>query len=291
MSPQGSILGPLLFNIFLNDLFLYLQETFLSNYADDNNLYSVGNTIEGVKKALSNDFRIIQNWFHENLMVLNAKKRYYMCFGTSSENDDFILDGIKLPNSCEEKILGVIIDNELKFDPHLRSMCEKAAQKFGVLNIMPSLLDPEKKKLVFNAVIKSHFNCCPLIWMFSSQRSNNLINRIHEKSLRTVSNDTSSTFQELLKRNRSVSIHDKNIQILTTEVFKVVSNTCPPIMKTFFDFRENRCSIRKFQEMRQTSVRYGLETTLYRASQLWSLVPTDLKSVPNVIQFKVKIKH
>ena len=244
--PQGSILGPLLFNIFLNDLFLYLQETFLSNYADDNVLYSIGNTIEGVKKALSNNFRIIQNWFHENLMLLNAKKCYYLCFGTSSENDDFILDGIKLSNSCEEKILGVIIANELKFDPHIRSICEKAAQKLGVLNIISSLLDPEKKRPVFNAVIKSHFNYYPLIWMFSSKRSNNLINRIHEKSLRSVYNDTSSTFQELLRRNRSVSIHHKNIQILTTEVFKVVNNTCPPIMKTFFDFRENRYSIRKF---------------------------------------------
>ena len=85
--PQGSILGPPLFNIFLNDLFLYPQETYLSNYADDNTLYSIGNTIEGVKKALTNDFRIIQNWCHENLMVLNAKKCHYMCFGTSSENE------------------------------------------------------------------------------------------------------------------------------------------------------------------------------------------------------------
>ena len=130
--------------------------------------------------------------------------------------------------------------------------------------------------------------------MFSSRRSNNLINRIHERSLRTVYNDTSSTFQELLKRNRSVSIHHNDIQILTTEVFKVMNNACPPIMKTFFDFKENRYSIRKFQEMRQQTVRtvrYGLETALYRTPQLRSLVPTDLKSAPNVIQFKSKIKH
>ena len=53
-------------------------------------MYSIDSTIEGVKKALSNDFRIIQNWFHKNF-VLNAKKCHYMCFGTSSENDDFIL--------------------------------------------------------------------------------------------------------------------------------------------------------------------------------------------------------
>ena len=217
-----------------------------------------------------------------------------MCFGIGSENDDFVFDGIKLPNSCEEKILGVIIDNELKFDPHIRNMCKKAAQKLGVLNRISSLLDPEKKKLVFNAVIKSHFSYCPLIWMFSSRRSNNLINRIHERSLRTVYNDTSSTFQELLQHNKSISIHYKNIQTLTTEVFKVVNNICPPIMKTFFDFRENRYNIRKFQEMRQQKVRtirYGLETALYRTPQLWSLVPAVLKSLPNVNLFKSKIKH
>ena len=168
--PQGSILGPLLFNIFVfNDLLLYPQETFLSNYADDNTLHSIG-----ITKAPSNNFRIIQNWFHENLMVLNARKCHYMCFGTSSEND-FTLDGIKLTNSCEEKILGVIVNNELKFDPHLRSMCKKAAQKLGVLNKISLLSDHEKKRLVFNAVIKSHFNYCPLIWMFSSRRSDNLI--------------------------------------------------------------------------------------------------------------------
>ena len=139
-------------------------------------MYSIDNIIESLKKALSNNFRVTKNWFHEKLMVLNAKKCHWMCLGIASENDDFIFDGKKLSNSCKEKILGVITDNDLKFHPHIRSMCEKAAQKLGVLNSISSLLDPEKKRLVFNAVIKSHFSCCPLIGMFSSLRSNNLIN-------------------------------------------------------------------------------------------------------------------
>ena len=172
-------------------------------------MYSIANTIENIKKALSSDFRIIQTWFHETLMAINAKECHYMCFEIGSENDGFIFDGIKLPNSCEEKILGVIIDDDLKFDPHIRSMCKKAAQKLEVLNRISSSLDPEKK-LVFNAVIKSHFSYCPLILMFSSRRSYNFKNRIHERSLRKVYNDTSSTFQELLQRKRSASSHHKN---------------------------------------------------------------------------------
>ena len=68
-----------------------------------------------------------------------------MCFGIGSEDDDFNFDWIKLPNSCKEKILGVITDNELKFDPHSRSMCKKTTQTLGLLNRISSLLDPGKK--------------------------------------------------------------------------------------------------------------------------------------------------
>ena len=172
-------------------------------------------------------------------------------------------------------------------------MYKKAAQKLGMLNRISLSLDPEKKRLVFNATIKSHFNYFPLIWMFSSRRSNNLINRVHERSLRTVYNDTSRTFQEPLQRHRSVSIHHKNIQTLTTEVFKVVNNICPSMMKTFLYFRGNSYNIRNFQEIRQQKVRtvwYGLKTAFYRAPQLWSLVPSDLKLLPNVDLFKSKVK-
>ena len=121
--PQGSILGPPVFNIFLNDLFLYPEETFLSNYADDNTLYSIGNgTIERVKKALSNNFRLIENWFHESIMVLNAKKCHYMCFRIGSENNDFIFDGVKLPNSCEAQIMS---SNLI----HILELCVKKQRK------------------------------------------------------------------------------------------------------------------------------------------------------------------
>ena len=104
---------------------LYPEETFLSNYADDNT------TLESLKIGFI-------------FLVLHVNKYYYTCFVTGSENDDFIFDGIKLPNNCKEEIACVTIDNGLKFDPQIR----KSRAKLGLLNRISSLLDPEKKNFL-----------------------------------------------------------------------------------------------------------------------------------------------
>ena len=96
-------------------------------------------------------------------------------------------------------------------------------------------------------MIKSQFSYCPLIWMFSSRKANNLINRIHERSLRIVSGDNESNFENVLEKNKEITIHRKNLLVLMTEVFKIVYGYAPPIMDNFSIFRENTHNLRYFQ--------------------------------------------
>ena len=131
---QGSILAPLLFNIFLNDLSLFVENSDLSSYADENTLYNSVSDLEKVKQTLRQDSQIITKWFYENYMVLNSGKCHFMCLGQNTVNEIFVYDKIEMKNSKEEKILRLIIDNKLRFKSHAKNICKKASQKIWALS-------------------------------------------------------------------------------------------------------------------------------------------------------------
>ena len=105
--PQGSILGPLFFNIFINDIFLIPLSCSISNYADDNTLYAINDSMSEIKLSLSIDFSLLMEWFDENHMVLNPDKCHYMIFGHTDANDSINLNGNEIMYKEHEDILGV----------------------------------------------------------------------------------------------------------------------------------------------------------------------------------------
>ena len=209
--PQGSILGPLLFNIFLNDLFLLVENSDLSNYANDNTLYSSGNDLEKVKQTLRQDFEIVTKWFYENYMVLNSGKCYFMCLVQNTVNEIFVYDNIEMKNSKEEKILGVIIDSKLGLRSHVKHLSKKASQIIWALSCLINYLYDSEKKMIFNALIKSQFSYCPLVWMFYSRQTNIMIKKIQETALRIALNDNSD-FETMFPNMNGI--------IFTIEIFR-----------------------------------------------------------------------
>ena len=124
-------------------------------------------------------------------------------------------------SSREEKLLGVKIDSKLSFENHVSSLCKKASQKLHALARVVNFMDLAKRKSLMKAFITSQFNYCPLIWMFHSRQLNNRINKINERALRLAYKDNKLNFNDLLKLDNSVTIHQRNLKILATEIFKV----------------------------------------------------------------------
>ena len=120
----------------------------LSNYADDNNLYAIGNDKEETKRALVKDFQTVINWFYENYTILNTEEWHCMCMGKDvGENETFqISSQQKMINNKEVEILGIKIDKKLSFHQHIKSISKKAGQKLSALLIISPYLEYEKKE-------------------------------------------------------------------------------------------------------------------------------------------------
>ena len=240
--PQGSILGPLLFNIFLCDLFFIMNETDFASYADDNTPYRTANTLDEVIQSLEHDSMMLFQWFSDNQMKANISKCHLL---VNKKNEVTIRIGdTEIKNSEYEKLLGIKVDAKLNFNEHLNDIISKASRKVNALSrVMPYMNLSKKKKLV-SSFFNSQFNYCPLIWMFHSRIINNKINRLHERCLRLLYGDKSSSFEKLLEQDKSATIHTRNLQILATEMFKVYRNISPPIFSEIFHQRGNNYNLR-----------------------------------------------
>ena len=92
-------------------------------------------------------------------------------------------------------------------------------------------------------MIKSQFRYCPLVWMFCSRQSNNLINKIHERSIRISYKDQKTSYQNLLETHNELTIQQRNLQVLMTEIYKIVNGVATPFMNSLIEFRCNKSNI------------------------------------------------
>ena len=232
--PQGSVLGPLLFNIYINDIFLLMNGTEICNYADDTTLYSCDYEVRNVITRLEQDANRLTAWFPENYMKLNEDKCHFILFGASNERDNIHVGEAQIEESGEEKLLGITLDKKLSFKNHVKTLCKKASQKLHALARISIYMEPEKLKLLMKTFVMSQFSYCSLIWMFYDRNLNNKINRIHERALRIAYKDNVSTFEKLLEMDNSVTVHQRNLQLLMVEIYKTKYNLNPSFMKQIF---------------------------------------------------------
>ena len=240
--PQGSILGPILFNIFLCDMFFMVDNIDIASYADDNTPYSVGKSQCDLETKLEKAPVKIFKRFNENGLKANQEKCHFL--SSLDINMKFSLLACILENSNSQKPLGVTIDRKLNFNEHVTNLCDKASKKIQALARIFPYIPQTQKRLLMNAYFMSQFGYCPLVWMNHSRTLNNRINGLHKRALSLVYNDFSSSFSELLEKGKSVTIHHRNLQTLAYEIFKVKKNMAPEILTEIFPQKESNYSLK-----------------------------------------------
>ena len=292
--PQGSVNGPKWFNIYLNDFFfLYLDtSTDVCNIADDSTPYACNADLATLLHNLESDVASAILWFDANYMLLNQSKCHFLIASHSPELLWIQVGEQIIWESALEKLLGVTIDKSLSFKKHVEIICNNASAKVTALSRLINIVSKEKKKTLMDAFIESQFSYCPMIWMFCySRRLNTRINHIHERGLRIVYQDYSSSFAELLKINGSVCIHHRNVQLVAVEMFKVKNGLCPEIMKDIFQLNTNPNSRNSFIIPKVNGEYMGKMSLRYFGPVVWeTMLPAKFKLISDLDKFKEDIK-
>ena len=203
------------------------------------------------------------------------------------------IENFIIENSTAEKLLRVKFDSNLSIENHVTSLCKKASQKLHALARISHYMDLNKRKNLMKAFITSQFSYCPLIWMFHSRNLNNKINRIHERALRLIYRNNLS-FSELLDLENSVTVHQKNLQVLVIENYKVKNGVAPGIMKDIFKLQNPSYNLRSccnhFRRENIKNAHYGLQSVRYLGPKIWELVPNNIKYSNSLRKFKKLIK-
>ena len=184
------------------DLFYFLEGVAVASYADDATPYTANKTNDLVIKEIEHFSEVLFKWFDFNYMETNSGKSHILFSGNDNDNHTII---------SENKNELLSIDSKLSFENHISNLCKKASQKLNALARIALYMCLEKRKTVMKAYITSQFGYCPLVWMFHSKSLNSKINSLHERALRITYGDRSSSFENLLKKDSSVSIHHRNI--------------------------------------------------------------------------------
>ena len=241
--PQGSILGPLLFILFINDLPLYLEESVTNTdmYADDTTIYHISSNQHELELHLQKGLDSLKLWCSENGMVLNTAKTKVMLIATSQKrarlhNKSISLkyNDVSLTLTTGDKILGLQINENLKWDSHISHLKKKISSNIWLLSRIKGFVPLNYRIIFYKAYIQPHLDFCNIIWGSSTKTNLNCLLKLQKRACRIILEDKYTTISEAMSVINILTIEQRIILQKAKFMYKVSKNKVPLYVQEFF---------------------------------------------------------
>ena len=293
--PQGSVLGPLFFLVYINDLPLHLnQQTENTLFADDSSLYTSNEQIFSVTNTLQDSLNKTLTWCNRNTMVIHPDKTKSMIIAPRQKQQlhkpilNLSLGKTNIEQVNEHKLLGVTIDTCLTWNKHIETLMKKLSRNVFLLYKLRQFVQQKHLHLFFNAHIMSHINYASTIWDGCSQDTLKKLNALHRRAVKQINSCQTTATDVKLKKLNILPLKKQLDLNKTILIHKIYNNQTPTylteiITKAPIRYNSNKLIVPKPKlDLFKTSLSFS-------GSILWNNLPTDLKYNTSIKSFKKKL--
>ena len=296
--PQGSTLGPLLFLLYINDMAKISILLFLSQFADDSTItYFSKISVEHAKEVIEKELKIVLEWLAANKLIINLGKTQLMVFSNSPRRDpvSITVNNQIINEITETKFLGVILDNKLCWNAHIKHISNKMSKSVSILKILKHTFPTNALKTIYHSLIYPYFNYCNLIWGSAASTHLQSLTLIQKKCIRIISKAGYYDHTEpLFKEHKILTVTEIYEYNCTKFIYQCYNN------KTYTNFKNklvknsdvHSYNTRSKGIIRKPRVRLHkfINSFLYKGIDMWNELPDRIKLINSFDSFKIAAK-
>jgi len=312
--PQGSILGPLLFLIYINDIH---RSSFLLKFilfADDTTLLFSSKSLQHINQIISNELQTVSEWIRANKLSLNVSKTNFMIFkkfSIAKNSLQISIDKNVITQTASTKFLGLEINSELNWTNHISLITKKIARAIGVIRRVRYKLTKAASMLLYDTLIVSHINYCNILWASNYKTTLSKIYSLQKRALKLCqgiksyipyfkqgpnNHNTLQKGQSIFHSNSKLSVYEINKCQIASFTYKTLNNLSPLCFKAFFTQISNVHSHNTRAESRNDLFTKPAKTNSrkfaisVRAPVIWNDIPITIRNSSSVSQFSINLK-
>ena len=297
--PQGSILGPLLFLLYINDLPDSLHDTTPCLYADDTQIFASAKDSEELTSNLNNDLNNINHWLISNKLQHHSSKTKYMYVASKHNlnkiNDDtpVMLNGQPTPRIHSIPCLGVTLDETLSWEEHIEAICKKVGAGIGMLKRIKPFVPAQMLQPIYSALIQPYFDYCSPLWDTCNKTLKDKLQKYQNRAARIIAGASYEIRSaDVLQALEWEDLESRRIITKATLMYKILNDYSAPNLKKLLKRRnslQTSYAIRNSQndlDLPKPRREFLKKSFKYSGSRLWNNLSLEAKEAQSICLFK-----